>query len=39
VKGLEIVRDFSFVRLAGSEPAGAAAAFRRFAMGSDRSDK
>jgi DNA-binding transcriptional LysR family regulator len=34
VEGLEIVRDFSFVRLAGSEMRGAAAAFRRFAMGS-----
>jgi LysR family transcriptional regulator, transcriptional activator of the cysJI operon len=34
VVGLEIVRDFSFVRLAGSEMRGAAAAFQRFAMGS-----
>ena len=34
VKGLEIVRDFSFVRLAGTEATGAAAAFQRFAMGS-----
>jgi DNA-binding transcriptional LysR family regulator len=34
VKGLEIVRDFSFIRLAGAEAAGAAAAFQRFAMGS-----
>jgi DNA-binding transcriptional LysR family regulator len=34
VKGLEIVRDFSFIRLAGTEAAGAAAAFQRFAMGS-----
>jgi LysR family transcriptional regulator, transcriptional activator of the cysJI operon len=34
VEGLEIVRDFSFVRLAGSEMRGAAAAFQRFAMGS-----
>jgi DNA-binding transcriptional LysR family regulator len=34
VEGLEIVRDFSFVRLAGSEMLGAAAAFQRFAMGS-----
>ncbi|WP_433974643.1 LysR substrate-binding domain-containing protein [Tunturiibacter lichenicola] len=32
VEGLEIVRDFSFVRLAGSEVRGAAAAFQRFAM-------
>jgi hypothetical protein len=34
VKGLEIVRDFSFIRLAGTETTGAAAAFQRFAMGS-----
>jgi LysR family transcriptional regulator, transcriptional activator of the cysJI operon len=34
VEGLEIVRDFSFVRLAGSEMRGAAAVFQRFAMGS-----
>ncbi len=34
VEGLEIVRDFSFVRLAGSELRGAAAAFQRFAMAS-----
>ena len=34
VEGLEIVRDFSFVRLAGSEMRGAAAAFQRFSMGS-----
>lgn len=34
VKGLEIVRDFSFIRLAGAEATGAAAAFQRFAMGS-----
>jgi DNA-binding transcriptional LysR family regulator len=34
VEGLEIVRDFSFVWLAGSEMRGAAAAFRRFAAGS-----
>ncbi len=33
VEGLEILRDFSFVRLAGAEAAGAAAAFQRFAMG------
>jgi LysR family transcriptional regulator, transcriptional activator of the cysJI operon len=33
VKGLEIRRDFSFVRLAGVEMTGAAAAFQRFAMG------
>jgi LysR family transcriptional regulator, transcriptional activator of the cysJI operon len=34
VKGLQIVRDFSFVRLAGTEATGAAASFQRFAMGS-----
>lgn len=34
VKGLEIVRDFSFARLAGAEATGAALAFQRFAMGS-----
>ncbi len=34
VKGLEIRRDFSFVRLAGVELIGAAAAFQRFALGS-----
>jgi DNA-binding transcriptional LysR family regulator len=33
VEGLEILRDFSFVRLAGVEPTGTAAAFQRFAMG------
>ncbi|NYF50336.1 LysR substrate-binding domain-containing protein [Tunturiibacter gelidoferens] len=33
VKGLEMRRDFSFVRLAGAEITGAAAAFQRFAMG------
>ena len=33
VKGLEIRRDFSFVRLAGGEMTGAAAAFQRFATG------
>lgn len=38
VKGLEIVRDFSFIRLAGAEVAGAVAAFQRFAMG-DWGDK
>jgi DNA-binding transcriptional LysR family regulator len=32
VDGVEIERDFSFVHLAGEEPAGAAAAFRRFAQ-------
>jgi LysR family transcriptional regulator, transcriptional activator of the cysJI operon len=32
VEGLEILRDFSFVRLAGSEVTGAAAVFRRFAV-------
>jgi DNA-binding transcriptional LysR family regulator len=33
VKGLEILRDFSFVRLSGTESTGAAASFQRFAMG------
>ena len=33
VEGLEILRDFSFVRLAGTEATGTAAAFQRFAMG------
>jgi DNA-binding transcriptional LysR family regulator len=33
VEGVEILRDFSFVRLAGAEVTGAAAAFQRFAMG------
>jgi len=33
VKGMEILRDFSFVRLAGTEASGVAAAFQRFAMG------
>jgi DNA-binding transcriptional LysR family regulator len=33
VKGLEMVRDFSFIHLAGVEIRGAAAAFQRFAMG------
>lgn len=32
VKGLEVVRDFSFVRLAGTETTGAAASFQRFAL-------
>jgi DNA-binding transcriptional LysR family regulator len=32
VEGLEILRDFSFVRLAGSEVTGAAAVFQRFAV-------
>ncbi len=32
VEGVKIMRDFSFVRLAGSEIRGAAAAFQRFAM-------
>ena len=31
MEGLEILRDFSFVRLAGAELAGTAAAFQRFA--------
>lgn len=34
VQGMEILRDFSFVRLAGTEVAGTAAAFQRFATGS-----
>jgi DNA-binding transcriptional LysR family regulator len=34
VQGMEILRDFSFVRLAGTEVVGTAAAFQRFAMGS-----
>ena len=34
VEGLEIVRDFSFVRLVGVEVTGAAAAFQRFALDS-----
>ena len=34
VEGMEILRDFSFVRLAGTEVLGTAAAFQRFAMGS-----
>jgi DNA-binding transcriptional LysR family regulator len=33
VEGMEIVRDFSFVRLAGAEATGAVASFQRFAMG------
>jgi len=33
VKGLEILRDFSFIRQTGTELTGAAAAFQRFAMG------
>jgi DNA-binding transcriptional LysR family regulator len=32
VEGLEILRDFSFVRMAGTELTGAAVAFQRFAM-------
>jgi LysR family transcriptional regulator, transcriptional activator of the cysJI operon len=32
VEGLQILRDFSFVRLAGAEATGTAAAFQRFAM-------
>lgn len=39
VKGLEIVRDFSFIRQAGTEAAGAAAAFQRFAMGAVADSK
>ena len=34
VEGLEILRDFSFVRLSGTEAAGTVAAFQRFAIGS-----
>ncbi|RSL16600.1 molybdate transport repressor ModE-like protein [Edaphobacter aggregans] len=34
VQGMEILRDFSFVRLAGTEVVGTAAAFQRFATGS-----
>ncbi len=37
VEGLEILRDFSFVWLAGAELTGTAAAFQRFAMGSSAS--
>jgi DNA-binding transcriptional LysR family regulator len=33
VEGLEILRDFSFVRLVGTEATGTVAAFQRFAMG------
>ncbi|HZY61353.1 MAG TPA: LysR family transcriptional regulator [Edaphobacter sp.] len=33
VKGLEILRDFSFIHQTGAELTGAAAAFQRFAMG------
>ena len=33
VTGLEIQRDFSFIRIAGAELTGAAAAFQRFAAG------
>jgi DNA-binding transcriptional LysR family regulator len=32
VQGLRIVREFSFVHVAGTEPGGAAAAFQRFAL-------
>jgi DNA-binding transcriptional LysR family regulator len=35
VEGLEILRDFSFVRLAGTEATGTSAAFQRFAAGGD----
>jgi DNA-binding transcriptional LysR family regulator len=37
VEGLEILRDFSFVRLAGTEFAETAAVFRRFATGNSPS--
>jgi DNA-binding transcriptional LysR family regulator len=33
VEGLKIVRDFSFVRLAGMEASGISVPFQRFAMG------
>jgi LysR family transcriptional regulator, transcriptional activator of the cysJI operon len=33
VEGVEMLRDFSFVRLAGAEATGAAASFQRFAIG------
>jgi DNA-binding transcriptional LysR family regulator len=33
VEGLEILRDFSFVRLAGAEATGASSSFQRFAVG------
>ena len=33
VEGLEIRRDFSFIRLAGTEATGTVAAFQRFALG------
>lgn len=44
VDGLEILRDFSFIRLAGTEPNGTAIAFRRFSLAvsnslGDRIDK
>ena len=32
VKGLSILRDFSFIRLAGTEPSAAVVAFERFAL-------
>jgi len=32
VDGLKIARDFSFIRLAGTDPAGTAGAFQRFAL-------
>jgi hypothetical protein len=32
VSGLRMVREFSFVRVAGTEASGAAAAFQRFAL-------
>jgi DNA-binding transcriptional LysR family regulator len=38
VDGLEIVRDFSFVWLAGAEIGGAAAAFQRFALESVKNN-
>jgi hypothetical protein len=34
VDGLDILRDFSFVRLAGAEATGTASSFQRFAANS-----
>ncbi len=39
VKGLEVVRDFSFAWLAGEETHGAAEVFQRFASGDNHHDK
>jgi DNA-binding transcriptional LysR family regulator len=38
VKRVEMVRDFSFVRIAGAELSAAAAAFQRFASGLQAPD-